>query len=328
MNVVNNWNSLNSRMKEKDKKVIAGLFQIHMGAFDDLRKNGHRITADGQPASILAATLEPKDRFSLACQIGRSLIVGTTGSINNAFAEICTIQHADLFPNCIAIALGAMLENIHPGPPEGKMPVMFIYEKIKGNNDPLIEKLRALEPCFPWADFRMNVKEKERPIPAQAPVLPLDQMTALFKADDVFKIDLGRTGFSGNVIHGEIHKGDILTVTDASGKQICPPGIVMDLSIKDRVENNKVISEKAEIVTDGQHLDCLLLAVEIPQGDYNGIMLCHKNEHKKESKSDQSVSNPRADSMSETPNMQMMETKTADSDRKGFFSGLFRKKGI
>ena len=134
MNVVENWDTLNARMKEENEEAIAGLFQIHMGAFDDLRKNGHQITVDGQPASILAATLEPKERFSLACQIGRSLIVGNTGNINNALAEMCTIQHADLFPNCIAIALGAMLENIHPGPPNGKMPVMFIYEKIKGNN--------------------------------------------------------------------------------------------------------------------------------------------------------------------------------------------------
>ena len=304
MNVVDNWNTLNARMKEENKEVIAGLFQIHMGAFDDLRKNGHQITADGQPASILAAKLEPKDRFSLASQIGRSLIEGNTGTINNALAEICTIQHADLFPNCIAIALGAMLENIHHGSPKGKMPVMFIYEKIKGNDDPLIDKLRVLEPCFPWAVFRMNVKEKERPIPVQAPVLPLDQMAVLYKADSVFKIDLGRTGFSGSVIRGEIHKGDILTVTDGKGKQISPTGIVMDLSIKDRIENNEVVSEKAETVTEGQHLDCLLLAVEIPKGSYNGIMLCRKNAHEKESNSDQGVPQPRVDTTSETPNKQ------------------------
>ena len=65
--------------KWKTKEVIAGLSQIHMGAFNDLRRNGHQITANDQPASILAATREPKDRNSLACQIGRSMIEGSTG---------------------------------------------------------------------------------------------------------------------------------------------------------------------------------------------------------------------------------------------------------
>ena len=274
MDTVDQWNGLNARMKEENKEAIAGLFQIHMGAFDDLRRNGHRITLGGRPASVVAATLGPMDRFSLACQIGRSLVRGSTGNINNAFSQICTVRHADLFPNCIAIALGAMLENIHPGPPTGKMPVLIEYEKIRGSGDPLTEKLRALKPCFPWADFRTEVTEKEPPVPAQAPVLPLDRMTALFRADSVFRIDLGRTGFSGSVVRGKIHKGDILTVTDASGKQISPPGVVLDISVKDRVENDRVVSEKADTAAEGQRLDCLLLAVEIPRGSYNGMMLC------------------------------------------------------
>ena len=320
MNVVENWNALNARMKEENEQAVAGLFQIHMGAFDDLRRNGHLITANGQPASVLAATLEPMDRFSLACQIGRSLVEGSTGSINHSFAEICTIQQAGLFPNCIAIALGAMLENIHPGPPTGKMPVLFIYEIIKGNNDPLMEKLRVLEPCFPWADFRMNVKEKERPAPVQAPVLPLDQMTVLFKVEKVYKIDLGRTGFSGSVIRGKIQKGDLLTVTDANGKQICPAGVVMDLSIKDRIENGEVVSKKAETVIEGQHLDCLLLAVEMPKGSYNGMMLCQKKESRKESNSDPGVS----DNAPKAQDKQSAGTKSPE--KKGFFSGLFKKR--
>ena len=60
MDVRENWNQLNQRIKEENETIIPSLFQIHMGAFEDLRKSGHLITANGQPANFLAHILDKR----------------------------------------------------------------------------------------------------------------------------------------------------------------------------------------------------------------------------------------------------------------------------
>ena len=276
MDVRENWNQLNQRIKEENETIIPSLFQIHMGAFEDLRKSGHLITANGQPANILAHTLNPDERFSLACQIGRSLIEAHSGTVNGGLAEICAIQKANYFPNCIAIALGAILENIHPGLPGMKMTVLCNYDIIKGTDDQLGKALSVLKPCFPWAVFQLKATEKDPPQPVKAPMIPLDQMNTLFQAEAIAKIDTARTSFSGRVIRGEIREGDVLNITDGTGQQICPPGVVRAIFLKDRVENGKVVGERCSVLSKDQHADSLLLAVEIPKGSYNGIILSKK----------------------------------------------------
>ena len=277
------WNDLNARMKDENDQTALGLFQIHMGAFDDLRTNGHRVTMYNEPLSIYAASLEPEKRFDLAAEFGRSLIKGSVGKLNYNPAIMCSVDQADYFPNCIAIGLAAILQYLHPGIPGIKMGVVCFYDTFKGNDDPFGKLIRILEPCFPWVDFRTQATKKEKPAPVKAPVLPLKQMAILFKADNVHKIAPGRAGFSGTVIRGEIHKGDTLTVTDGKGQQIAAPGLVMDLSLKDRTENGEIVCEKTDIAANGQHLDCLLVAVELPKGSYNGIMLCGEKQTDDES---------------------------------------------
>ena len=276
MDVRENWNRLNQRIKDENETIIPSLFQIHMGAFEDLRKSGHLIAADGQPVSILACTLNPDERFSLACQIGGSLIDERSGTVNGELAVICTIQKANYFPNCIAIALGAILENIHPGLPGMKVTVLCNYDIMKGNDDLLGKTLSVLEPCFPWAVLQLKVTENEPPHSVNAPMIPLDQMNTLFRADAVTKLDTTRISFSGSVIQGEIREGDVLNVTDRAGRQICPPGVVWAIFLKDRVEDGIVVGERCSVLSKDQHADSLLVAVEIPKGSYNGIILSKK----------------------------------------------------
>ena len=314
MEIRKNWDALNARMKEENKECIAGLFQIHMGAFDDLRKSGHLIKANGQPASVLAAKLDPQERFSLACQIGNSLVEKKTGIVGGSMAETFGIRMADDFPNCIAIALGATLESIHPGLPGKKTPVLFTYDTCQGNGGPLGKALQALEPCFPWAEFKVNTVLKEPPKPMGTPVLPLDRMDVLFKADGVTKIAPGRTSFSGTVVRGTVRKGDVLTVTDAAGRQVYPQCLVMELYLKDRVEDGKVTGEKAEAASAGQHIDSLLVSAEIPAGTYNGFMLCREQEQAPAA-SAQAEGKPAAGEKAPKP------------EKKGFLAGLFKKRG-
>lgn len=320
MDVVENWNLLNERVKEESNDRIPGLFQIHMGAFDDLRKSGHMLTANGKPVSVLAPSLSPEDRFALACQIGRNMINANPGTIDGHFANIFMIQNADFFPNCIAIAAGAMLENIHPGFPGMKTIIQCNYDTINGNDDPLKEKLEVLAPCFPWAQFQIKTVKKEitKPV-AEKTAVPLDQMATIFEPEKVYKIDVARTAFSGSVVRGAIKTGDVLNVTDSSGQQICPAGVVVAIFAKDCIENGKPVGEKVEYIQKGQHVDSMLVAVEIPKGTYSSIILSQKGVAAK----------PKTDN-----NETILENKDEDSSSaektnssiKGFISNLFKKR--
>lgn len=156
-----NWENLNSRIKNENETTVSELFKIHMGAFDDLRMNGHRVNINDQPLSVLAAKYEPQKRFDLACQYGRSLIKASSGLLNRNLAIMCSIDQADYFPNCIAIGLAAILQYLHPGFPEKKMAVICSYETYNTNNDPLGEKFQVLEKCFQWVEFRTQTILKE-----------------------------------------------------------------------------------------------------------------------------------------------------------------------
>lgn len=156
------------------------------------------------------------------------------------------------------------------------MTVLCNYDIIKGTDDLLGKALSVLKPCFPWAVFQLKATEKGPTQPVKAPMIPLDQMNTLFQAEAIAKIDTARTSFSGRVIRGEIREGDVLNITDGTGQQICPPGVVRAIFLKDRVENGKVVGERCSVLSKDKHADSLLLAVEIPKGSYNGIILSKK----------------------------------------------------
>ena len=122
-----------------------------------------------------------------------------------------------------------------------------------------------------------------------------DEAVVLLEADMVTRIDVMRTAFGGTVKKGTIKTGDTLTVTDGSGKVLCDEGVIRIMA-----SGGKVITQ----AETGQHIDEMLLTVEIPKGTYNGIRLV-------------STRAPSAPAASNSGNVNTKEKK------KGFFAKLF-----
>ena len=264
MEIIENWNLLNKRINNENPKLTESLFPIHMGAFEDLRKSGHMLRLNGTPVSQLAPAISAKERLDLAGNIGRSLIQAEGDLHNKRFL----IKHADYFPNCIFIALAAIFENMDgvfdvrfPGQ---KMNVVCEYHTVPGNSDPLGKLLPLVEKCYPWVALSPKVHQSEPP-EAKAPrFIQMNQSSLIFAANRVAKIDTMRTAFTGTIQRGEIKKGDVLNVIDSSGKVLCHEGLVLAI-----YANSQEIN-KAEA---NQRVDEVGLAVELPAGDYTGILL-------------------------------------------------------
>lgn len=264
MDIIENWNLLNERMKQENPELISSLFRIHMGAFDDLRKSGHLLKVNEKPVSKLAPIIQPQQRLELAGKIGRSLMEAQGDLFNKKFV----IELADDFPNCIFIALAAIVENLEGSLnelyPDRKMSVVCEYDTIPGNGDPLGKILPLIEKCYSWVTVSTEVRQSTPPR-AEAPrLIPKDKTTLIFVAHKVTKVDTMRTVFGGRLRRGEIQKGDVLNVVDGSGRVICHEGIVLSIYVK----GNKV--NKVEV---GEYVDEMCLSVEIPSGDYSGLLL-------------------------------------------------------
>ena len=324
MHVRENWNRLCAQMKDKNPEISQAIFRIHMSAFDDLRKNGHRITANGQPASIVAASLPPNERFTLVCDLGRQMITASTAVINGRFGEKCVIRYADHFPHCIFIGLAAILGGIGSGMPGQKLPVTCEYETEEGSGDPLGALLPTLQACFPWAEVRQCAHAVKARAQAPAPTLSPNGMEALFVVNGAQRVDVGRASFSGTVTRGCIRKSDVLHVADRSGRQIAPDGLVMAIYPKDRADGGKTRAEEADSAQAGQHVDSLLLATEMPVGSFNGILLAKETapsprDGKRESARGIQTEAP-------VPPPQLPPEKPDEPKRDGLFSQLFARK--
>lgn len=206
MDVIENWNLLNERMKSEKPELMSSLFRIHMGAFEDLRKSGHLLKIDEKPVSELAPTIQPQQRLSLAGNIGRSLINAQGDLFNKKFV----ISLADYFPNCVLIALAAILENLDgafdSSFPDRKMQVVYAYDTMPGNNDPLGKVIPLIEKCYPWVTVSTEVR-LSKPPGAEAPrFIPKDKTTLIFAVDQVTRVDTMRTAFGGTIRRGEIKR--------------------------------------------------------------------------------------------------------------------------
>ena len=133
--------------------------------------------------------------------------------------------------------------------------------------------LPTLQACFPWAEVRQCAHAVKARAQVPAPTLSPNGMEALFVVNGAQRVDVGRASFSGTVTRGCIRKGDVLHVTDRSGRQIAPDGLVMAIYPKDRADGGKTRAEEADSAQAGQHVDSLLLATEMPVGSFNGILL-------------------------------------------------------
>lgn len=262
MDILENWNSLNSRMKNRPE-LINALFPIHMGMFDDLRKNGHRLKKNGSSLSELAAGLEAEEKMQLAVQAGQYLIKGS----GTLYEKTFVIEYADYFPNCIFIVLAAILENLDGAfdvtHPDKKMKILCRYETVSGSGDPLGKILPVLEKCYPWIALRIEKGEKA-PTKTEERIIPHESSSTVFIADSINKIDTMRTVLSGTVNKGRISIKDVMNITDGSGRVLGPQGAVIAI-----FSQNKSLSA----VSAGQKVDELLIATEIPSGDYRGVLL-------------------------------------------------------
>ncbi len=307
MNIIENWNLLNERMSNEHADLVGSLMQIHMGAFDDLRKSGHMLMVNGKPVSEIAPTIQPMERLTLAGDIGRSLLDGKSLDLfNKSFA----IKHADYFPNCIFIALSAIIENLEGGLntvyPDKKLEVVCKYDTLPKNNDPLGKILPLIEKCYPWVTLSTDVRQATPPAEKPPRFIPLHKPSLFFAADTIARIDTTRTVFSGRILRGTIKKGDVLNVVNADGKALCHEGMVLAMYAG---------TQEIDSAEANTHIDELCLAVEIPAGEYSGIFLVDGD------KVLASLDEKQADSSTEKP-----ENKDEKVGKKtGFWSKLFKK---
>lgn len=311
MDIIENWNDLNSRIKNENPELVKKLFQIHMGAFEDLRRSGHMLDVNDKPVSELAPTLRPQERLALAGDIALSLISvqGDLSLFNKSFL----IELADYFPNCIFIVLTAILENlegtINEVYPDKKVAVLCEYDTASGNNDPLGKVLPLIEDCYSWVSLSTEVHPTKAPESKPPRFIPIDQSSLFFISDQATKIDTMRTAFGGTIHRGNIKKGDVLNVIDGTGKVLCHNGIVLKIYIK---------GQECNQADKNQHIDEMCLAVEIPAGDYPGIFLVDGD--KTLASSNQMDQHSKSAQESEPP-----ATATPKTGKKGFWSKLFKK---
>ena len=71
--IIKNWNLLNKRMNEEKPTPVPALMKIHIGAFDDVRKNSNKLRMNGKSISEIAPTLSAEQRLELAGEIGRAM---------------------------------------------------------------------------------------------------------------------------------------------------------------------------------------------------------------------------------------------------------------
>lgn len=268
MDIIGNWELLIERQKtQRNPELVKSLMKIRMGAFDDLRRSGHLVKVGDKPLSELAPTIHPEQRLELAGNIGRQFI-DVSGDL---FETRFQIKHADHFPNCIFIAIAAILENqegfVNEMAPDKKVAVICEYDTVAGGIDLLGKSLPMLEACYPWLHLSTKAHMTAPPAAALPRYVRPDKSSLLFVADKVAKVDVMRTAFSGVVRRGCIRKGDVLNVIDGSGRVLCNEGIVIVIFAGKP-------GETIEMVTEGQMVAAeLLLAVEIPAGEYHNICL-------------------------------------------------------
>lgn len=163
MDIIENWNLLNERAKEESAELAAELFRIHMGVFDDLRKNGNRLIIDDRPVSERVQTMLPQERLVFAADLGRGLI----NAQGDLFTKQFSIRFADYFPNAVFVALAAIFENLEGAfnvrYPDRKMTVVCEYETLAENNDPLGKMLPLIEKCYPWVSLSVKAHQTEPP---------------------------------------------------------------------------------------------------------------------------------------------------------------------
>ncbi len=105
MDIVGKWQLLMDKTQKGYLK--SELLRITEAAHDELNTCYNEIKIEGKSVSELAASADSDQRIRLIGEIGKSLIT-VDGSFNNPKFKI---KLNDAMPNCIFIALAAIMEN-------------------------------------------------------------------------------------------------------------------------------------------------------------------------------------------------------------------------
>ncbi|MGI6635642.1 MAG: hypothetical protein ACOX7B_10775 [Christensenellales bacterium] len=265
MNTIENWKLLMQRMQAEKNPVIVRLSQIHMGAFDDLKKQGHLVKMNQQPISEQLIDMDADERLELAGSVGGLLTKSEQKGITEA---VFNIQSADEFPHCIFIHIAAVIEHLDiiEGvlSPDVKMNVVCNYTTSAGKDNPLGLILPVLETCFPWIAVKDNAYLQAGPDPEKPKIIPLQASSVIFAAEKTNEVGTMRTVFTGMLYKGTIHVRDTLNVTDVHGNVLTREGQVLLIVVD---------GKPTQLANAGQRIDELCLALEIPRGKYEGILL-------------------------------------------------------
>lgn len=157
--------------------------------------------------------------------------------------------------------------------------------------------------------YPKKIKSTEKAHEQQAPqYTDIQKSSMVVRADPVTKIDVIRTVFLGMLVKGKIAVGDVLNVTDGTGRILCNEGVVM-----------KIIMDKRSVseVKEQQQIDEILVAVEIPKGTYNGLFLIDGKLTLKSKTEDEKTE--------ASNNLPKEENKKDNNEKSGLFS-LFKHK--
>ena len=152
MDVMQNWEKLNSRLKEENPELAAGIFDIQGKAMNELIESGSLLAISGETVGQLAARKSPKERYELTGEVGRYLLDFKPGEGMGNY--IMKISDADAFPGCIAIAMSAILENFN-----GKIRRMKIncrYSTKNSEKDKMGEYINKVFDCYPFAELTVD----------------------------------------------------------------------------------------------------------------------------------------------------------------------------
>ena len=259
------------------------LADIQQKAFDELRINGHNIKMTYNGKSGLISTylpfLEAEEKRSLICMIGRSLT-----EYVDLEKESTEVHYADKVPNCIMIAIIAMIfkqEYTHK-PPSANKNISHTFFVITDGDDErynefteLINKLPSIfnqievnfvceKGNIPIGDLFQASKETQIDLKA-------DNLEFLFSVKGIMVITTARIIFKGKILKGYVKAKDILTLTDNTGKVLVEGCPVLPLNE----------AEHREINNNDDGSVGMVVGVHLAKGQYdNGLILVKRREEK------------------------------------------------
>ena len=248
------------------------LENIRMKAFDELRTQGHniRMILNGKKGLISShlPLSDPAERVEAYCMIGRLLTEDV-----DLTKESSRIYYSDRVPNCIMIALVAMLSDNEAALGAGRKAHTFrvITDGNDGRYGEFVELIDKLPIVFNQFEPKAVCEQGDIPIGTlfqdqkekYIDLRNTENLEFLFFVSEVFVITTGRIIFKSKNVFGNARAKDILTLTDSKGRVLAEGCPILPLSEAQHAEINDPENGVAGIIV-GVHLE---------RGTYDGLVL-------------------------------------------------------